>query len=63
MPTAMPFGVERSFFLDWVQLADDAGFDTLSTLDRPNYDIWDHPVGRGTSSSSTTRSANRLGSR
>ena len=41
MPTAMPFGLERSFFLDWVRLADDAGFDTLSTLDRPNYDMWD----------------------
>jgi alkanesulfonate monooxygenase SsuD/methylene tetrahydromethanopterin reductase-like flavin-dependent oxidoreductase (luciferase family) len=41
MPTAMPFGLERSFFLDWVRLADHAGFDTLSTLDRPNYDMWD----------------------
>jgi alkanesulfonate monooxygenase SsuD/methylene tetrahydromethanopterin reductase-like flavin-dependent oxidoreductase (luciferase family) len=41
MPTAMPFGLERSFFLDWVRLADEAGFDTLSTLDRPNYDMWD----------------------
>jgi alkanesulfonate monooxygenase SsuD/methylene tetrahydromethanopterin reductase-like flavin-dependent oxidoreductase (luciferase family) len=41
MPTAMPFGLERSFFLDWARLADQAGFDTLSTLDRPNYDMWD----------------------
>jgi alkanesulfonate monooxygenase SsuD/methylene tetrahydromethanopterin reductase-like flavin-dependent oxidoreductase (luciferase family) len=41
MPNAMPFGLERSFFLDWVRLADDAGFDTLSTVDRPNYDMWD----------------------
>jgi alkanesulfonate monooxygenase SsuD/methylene tetrahydromethanopterin reductase-like flavin-dependent oxidoreductase (luciferase family) len=41
MPTAMPFGLERGFFLDWVRLADQAGFDTLSTLDRPNYDMWD----------------------
>jgi alkanesulfonate monooxygenase SsuD/methylene tetrahydromethanopterin reductase-like flavin-dependent oxidoreductase (luciferase family) len=41
MPNAMPFGLERSFFLDWVRLADQAGFDTLSTLDRPNYDMWD----------------------
>jgi alkanesulfonate monooxygenase SsuD/methylene tetrahydromethanopterin reductase-like flavin-dependent oxidoreductase (luciferase family) len=41
MPNAMPFGLERSFFLDWVRLADDAGFDTLSTVDRPNYDLWD----------------------
>ena len=41
MPNAMPFGLERSFFLDWVRLADVAGFDTLSTVDRPNYDMWD----------------------
>jgi alkanesulfonate monooxygenase SsuD/methylene tetrahydromethanopterin reductase-like flavin-dependent oxidoreductase (luciferase family) len=41
MPTAMPFELERSFFLDWVQLADQAGFDTLGTPDRPNYDMWD----------------------
>jgi alkanesulfonate monooxygenase SsuD/methylene tetrahydromethanopterin reductase-like flavin-dependent oxidoreductase (luciferase family) len=41
MPTAMPFELERSFFLDWVRLADEAGFDTLSSLDRPNYDMWD----------------------
>ena len=25
MPNAMPFGLERSFFLDWVRLADEAG--------------------------------------
>ena len=41
LPNAMPFGLERGFFLDWVRLADDAGFDTLSTVDRPNYDMWD----------------------
>ena len=41
MPTAMPFELERSFFLDWVRFADQAGFDTLSSLDRPNYDMWD----------------------
>src|SRR4030095_6569830 len=41
MPNAMLFGLERGFFLDWVRLADDAGFDTLSTVDRPNYDMWD----------------------
>jgi Luciferase-like monooxygenase len=41
MPTAMPFEPERSFFLDWVRLADQAGFDTVSSLDRLNYDMWD----------------------
>jgi alkanesulfonate monooxygenase SsuD/methylene tetrahydromethanopterin reductase-like flavin-dependent oxidoreductase (luciferase family) len=41
LPNAMPFGLERGFFLDWVRLADEAGFDPLSTVDRPNYDLWD----------------------
>jgi alkanesulfonate monooxygenase SsuD/methylene tetrahydromethanopterin reductase-like flavin-dependent oxidoreductase (luciferase family) len=41
MPNAMPFGLERGFFLEWVRLADQAGFDTLSTVDRTNYDMWD----------------------
>jgi alkanesulfonate monooxygenase SsuD/methylene tetrahydromethanopterin reductase-like flavin-dependent oxidoreductase (luciferase family) len=44
MPNAMPFGLKRSFFLDWVRLADQAGFDTLGTVDRPNYDMWDQLV-------------------
>jgi hypothetical protein len=35
MPTAMPYRLERSFFLDWVRLADEAGFDTLGTVDVP----------------------------
>jgi alkanesulfonate monooxygenase SsuD/methylene tetrahydromethanopterin reductase-like flavin-dependent oxidoreductase (luciferase family) len=41
MPNAMPFGLERGFFLEWVRLADEAGFDTLGSVDRPNYDMWD----------------------
>src|SRR4029453_10277371 len=40
MPNAMPFGLERGFFLDWVRLADAAGFETLSTVDRPTYAMW-----------------------
>ena len=38
---ATPALLERGFFLDWVRLADQAGFDTLGSLDRPNYDMWD----------------------
>jgi alkanesulfonate monooxygenase SsuD/methylene tetrahydromethanopterin reductase-like flavin-dependent oxidoreductase (luciferase family) len=55
MPNAMPFGLERSFFLDWVRLADQAGFDTLSTLDRPNYDMWDPLVSLAAAAAVTQR--------
>jgi alkanesulfonate monooxygenase SsuD/methylene tetrahydromethanopterin reductase-like flavin-dependent oxidoreductase (luciferase family) len=55
MPNAMPFGLERSFFLDWVRLADQAGFDTLSTLDRPNYDMWDPLVSLAAAATVTDR--------
>lgn len=37
----MPHQLDRSFFLDWVRLAESAGFHSLGTLDRPNYDSWD----------------------
>jgi alkanesulfonate monooxygenase SsuD/methylene tetrahydromethanopterin reductase-like flavin-dependent oxidoreductase (luciferase family) len=55
MPTAMPFELERSFFLDWVGLADQAGFDTLSSLDRPNYDMWDPLVSLAAAAAVTQR--------
>jgi alkanesulfonate monooxygenase SsuD/methylene tetrahydromethanopterin reductase-like flavin-dependent oxidoreductase (luciferase family) len=55
LPNAMPFGLERSFFLDWVRLADQAGFDTLSTLDRPNYDMWDPLVSLAAAAAVTER--------
>jgi alkanesulfonate monooxygenase SsuD/methylene tetrahydromethanopterin reductase-like flavin-dependent oxidoreductase (luciferase family) len=53
MPNAMPFGLERGFFLEWVRLADEAGFDTLSTLDRPNYDMWDPLVSLAAAAAAT----------
>jgi alkanesulfonate monooxygenase SsuD/methylene tetrahydromethanopterin reductase-like flavin-dependent oxidoreductase (luciferase family) len=56
MPTAMPFGLERSFFLDWVRLADEAGFDTLGTVDRPNYDMWDPLASLAAAAAVTERS-------
>jgi alkanesulfonate monooxygenase SsuD/methylene tetrahydromethanopterin reductase-like flavin-dependent oxidoreductase (luciferase family) len=55
LPNAMPFGLERSFFLDWVRYADQAGFDTLSTLDRPNYDMWDPLVSLAAAAAMTER--------
>jgi alkanesulfonate monooxygenase SsuD/methylene tetrahydromethanopterin reductase-like flavin-dependent oxidoreductase (luciferase family) len=55
MPNAMPFGLEQGFFLDWVRLADEAGFDTLSTLDRPDYDMWDPIVSLAAPPAATER--------
>jgi alkanesulfonate monooxygenase SsuD/methylene tetrahydromethanopterin reductase-like flavin-dependent oxidoreductase (luciferase family) len=55
LPNAMPFGLERGFFLDWVRLADEAGFDTLGTVDRPNYDMWDPLVSLAAAAAVTER--------
>jgi alkanesulfonate monooxygenase SsuD/methylene tetrahydromethanopterin reductase-like flavin-dependent oxidoreductase (luciferase family) len=55
MPNAMPFGLERGFFLEWVRLADQAGFDTLGTVDRPNYDMWDPLVSLAAAAAATER--------
>jgi alkanesulfonate monooxygenase SsuD/methylene tetrahydromethanopterin reductase-like flavin-dependent oxidoreductase (luciferase family) len=55
LPNAMPFELERGFFLDWARLADQAGFDTLSTLDRPNYDMWDPLVSLAAAAAVTER--------
>lgn len=41
LPSMMPYGLDRGFFLDWVRLAEEAGFHSLGTLDRPNSDSWD----------------------
>ena len=32
---------ERSLMLDWARLADEAGFDVLGTIYKPNYDSWE----------------------
>ncbi len=41
LPEALPYGLDRKLMLEWARLADEAGFHTLSSLDRPNYDMWD----------------------
>ncbi|MGH7877168.1 MAG: LLM class flavin-dependent oxidoreductase [Candidatus Dormibacteraceae bacterium] len=41
LPQAMPWGLDRTLFLNWARTADEAGFHALGTLDRPNYDSWD----------------------
>jgi alkanesulfonate monooxygenase SsuD/methylene tetrahydromethanopterin reductase-like flavin-dependent oxidoreductase (luciferase family) len=41
LPHMMPDGLTRKKFIEWARLADEAGFHSLGTLDRLNYDSWD----------------------
>jgi alkanesulfonate monooxygenase SsuD/methylene tetrahydromethanopterin reductase-like flavin-dependent oxidoreductase (luciferase family) len=41
LPNTMAYETDRRLMLDWARLADDAGFETLGTIDKPNFDSWD----------------------
>jgi alkanesulfonate monooxygenase SsuD/methylene tetrahydromethanopterin reductase-like flavin-dependent oxidoreductase (luciferase family) len=41
LPNHMPYRLQSAELIEWARLADEAGFATLATLDRPNYDGWD----------------------
>lgn len=41
LPNNSPFGLSADLLLEWARLGDDAGFEVLSTVDRPDYDLWD----------------------
>jgi alkanesulfonate monooxygenase SsuD/methylene tetrahydromethanopterin reductase-like flavin-dependent oxidoreductase (luciferase family) len=41
LPNNSPHELSPGRLLDWARVADDAGFETLATVDRPNYDLWD----------------------
>jgi alkanesulfonate monooxygenase SsuD/methylene tetrahydromethanopterin reductase-like flavin-dependent oxidoreductase (luciferase family) len=41
LPNTMAHETDRRLMLDWARLADEAGFELLGTIDRPNYDSWD----------------------
>jgi alkanesulfonate monooxygenase SsuD/methylene tetrahydromethanopterin reductase-like flavin-dependent oxidoreductase (luciferase family) len=41
LPNHLPWELDRGLLLDWARLADHMGFESLATLDRPNYDSWD----------------------
>jgi alkanesulfonate monooxygenase SsuD/methylene tetrahydromethanopterin reductase-like flavin-dependent oxidoreductase (luciferase family) len=41
LPNTMAFETDRRLMLDWAGLADEAGFHTLATIDKPAYDSWD----------------------
>jgi alkanesulfonate monooxygenase SsuD/methylene tetrahydromethanopterin reductase-like flavin-dependent oxidoreductase (luciferase family) len=41
LPNTLPVETDRSLMLAWAKLADEAGFHTLATIDKPAYDSWD----------------------
>jgi alkanesulfonate monooxygenase SsuD/methylene tetrahydromethanopterin reductase-like flavin-dependent oxidoreductase (luciferase family) len=41
LPNTLPHETGRALMLDWARLADEAGFEVLGTIDKPNYDSWD----------------------
>jgi alkanesulfonate monooxygenase SsuD/methylene tetrahydromethanopterin reductase-like flavin-dependent oxidoreductase (luciferase family) len=41
LPNTMAHETDRTLMLDWARLADDAGFEVLGTIDKPNYDSWE----------------------
>lgn len=44
LPHSLPWGLDRDLLLEWARRADAAGFHSLGTLDRPNYDSWESLV-------------------
>jgi alkanesulfonate monooxygenase SsuD/methylene tetrahydromethanopterin reductase-like flavin-dependent oxidoreductase (luciferase family) len=41
LPNTLAHDIDSSLFLSWTRMADEAGFHTLGTIDKPNYDSWD----------------------
>jgi alkanesulfonate monooxygenase SsuD/methylene tetrahydromethanopterin reductase-like flavin-dependent oxidoreductase (luciferase family) len=41
LPNTMAHETDRKLMLDWARLADEAGFDVLGTIDKPNFDSWE----------------------
>jgi alkanesulfonate monooxygenase SsuD/methylene tetrahydromethanopterin reductase-like flavin-dependent oxidoreductase (luciferase family) len=41
LPNTLPVETDRELMLAWARLADEAGFHTLATIDKPAYDSWD----------------------
>jgi alkanesulfonate monooxygenase SsuD/methylene tetrahydromethanopterin reductase-like flavin-dependent oxidoreductase (luciferase family) len=41
LPNTRPHETDRTLMLDWARTADEAGFDVLGTIDKPNYDSWE----------------------
>jgi alkanesulfonate monooxygenase SsuD/methylene tetrahydromethanopterin reductase-like flavin-dependent oxidoreductase (luciferase family) len=41
LPNTLPVETDGELMLAWARLADEAGFHTLATIDKPAYDSWD----------------------
>lgn len=41
LPNTMAHETDRELMLGWARLADEAGFDLLGAIDKPNYDSWE----------------------
>jgi alkanesulfonate monooxygenase SsuD/methylene tetrahydromethanopterin reductase-like flavin-dependent oxidoreductase (luciferase family) len=41
LPNTMAHETDRALMLDWARVADEAGFEVLGTIDKPNYDAWE----------------------
>jgi alkanesulfonate monooxygenase SsuD/methylene tetrahydromethanopterin reductase-like flavin-dependent oxidoreductase (luciferase family) len=41
LPNTMAHETDRALMLGWARLADEAGFEVLGTIDKPNYDSWE----------------------
>ena len=41
LPNTLVPDVNRGMFLDWARVADQAGFHSFGTIDRPSQDVWD----------------------
>ena len=41
LPNAMAESLDRALLIDWARLGDQAGFDVLGVIDRPDYDSWE----------------------
>ena len=59
LPNTMSHEIDRSLMLDWARLADEAGFDVLGTIDKPNYDAWEPLATLAGVSGVTERSGSR----
>jgi alkanesulfonate monooxygenase SsuD/methylene tetrahydromethanopterin reductase-like flavin-dependent oxidoreductase (luciferase family) len=41
LPNTLPHETDRTLMLEWARTADEAGFELLGTIDKPNYDSWE----------------------
>src|SRR6266545_1441372 len=55
LPNTLMPQVDRALFLEWARKADAAGFSTLATIDKPNYDSLDPVISLATAAGATER--------